>query len=417
MRSSSSTRANGVERGEIYARSLGRRFEITSGGTTRSLKEIVLRRDLPETRELWALRDVDLQIAPGETFGIVGENGSGKSTLLKLLAGIFAPSEGMLRVGGRIGSLLELGAGFHPEFTGIENVYLNAAIHGLKRSYVDDHLEEIISFAELEEFAHTPVKTYSSGMFTRLGFSVAVHVNPDVLLIDEVLAVGDEAFQQKCFAKIWDFKRAGGTLVFVSHDPGAVESLCDRAILLGNGTVVDEGDADDVIRAYHRRLAGRAPTPVDAASDGQTGPCRIVDVRAVAGDGAARDGFVEGEPAMLEARLYSETGVRGAQVTIGLREASGRPIGSQTAANVDIGPGEPQSVRLHLLALPVREGRFFVDVRVVSHDGDVELAERERALELSVFSDDPGAAGPVRLAGTWELPAALPGSIPEAAER
>ena len=407
---------DGEATGSIRAWDLGRRFEITSGGP-RSLKQTLLRRDVREKRELWAVRNLDLDISPGETFGIVGRNGSGKSTLLKLLAGVFAPTEGRLDVVGRVGSLLELGAGFHPEFSGVENVYLNAAIHGLKRSYVDDELDEIISFAELEEFAHMPVKTYSSGMFTRLGFSIAVHINPDILLIDEVLAVGDEAFQQKCYGKIWDFKRAGGTLVFVSHDPGAVERLCDRAILLEEGTIMEEGSAEDVLRAYHHRLTGRAPSRIQTSPDGSTGPCQITDVRAVGGDGARRDRFLEGEPVMLEAQLYSGTGVRAARVTIGLREASGRPIGSQTATGVDVPSGRPEAVRLHLLALPVREGRFFVDVRVVSHDGDAQLAERERALELTVFGDDPAAAGPVRLAGTWEITSAAGESIPAAVER
>src|SRR3954471_9384473 len=199
------TQRAAVTTGEIRARGLGRLFTIRLS-QNRSLKSALLRRELPRTRELWALRDVDLDITPGQAFGIVGPNGSGKSTLLKLLAGIFAPSTGTLAVGGRVGSLIEIGAGFHPEFTGVENVYLNAAIYGLKRSYVDAHLDEIISFAELESFADVPVRTYSSGMYMRLGFSVAMHVQPEVLLLDEVLAVGDEAFQQKCYSKIWDFK-------------------------------------------------------------------------------------------------------------------------------------------------------------------------------------------------------------------
>ena len=209
----------GVADGEIRGRGLGRVFQIRLT-KSRSLKETILRRELPRTRELRALQDVDVHVDPGEAFGIVGPNGSGKSTLLKLIAGIFAPTTGELEVGGRVGSMIELGAGFHPEFTGVENVYLNAAIYGLKRSYVDEHLDEIIRFAELEAFADVPVRAYSSGMYMRLGFSVAMHVNPNVLLLDEVLAVGDEAFQQKCFVKIGEFKQRGGTIVFVSHDAG-----------------------------------------------------------------------------------------------------------------------------------------------------------------------------------------------------
>jgi ABC-type polysaccharide/polyol phosphate transport system ATPase subunit len=244
-----------VATGQIRARNLGRRFEIRTGGR-RSLKEALLLRPAPKKQVLWALRHLDLDVNPGETLGVVGKNGSGKSTLLSLIARIFAPSEGSFEVGGEVGSLLELGAGFHPEFTGIENVYLNAAIHGLEQKYVTDQLEEIIGFAELEEFAHMPVKTYSSGMYVRLGFSVAVHVRPDVLLVDEVLAVGDTGFQHKCYEKISEFKERGGTLVFVSHDLAAVENICDRAILLERGRVLEQGSPERVLRIYQRDVLG-----------------------------------------------------------------------------------------------------------------------------------------------------------------
>src|SRR5436309_10549054 len=245
-----------VEKGRIRALGVSRVFTLNVV-KERSLKETILRRRLPPKRELWALRDLSFEIEPGQTFGIVGQNGSGKSTLLKLIAGVFSPSSGTIDVGGRVGSLIEIGAGFHPEFTGVENVYLSAAIHGLSRKYVAEHIDEIIGFAELEEFADVPVKTYSTGMYMRLGFSVAMNVLPDILLLDEVLAVGDETFQHKCFGKIWDYKRGGGTMVFVSHSPGAVEQLCDRAILLEHGRVVERGSAEDVVRAYHRRLVAR----------------------------------------------------------------------------------------------------------------------------------------------------------------
>jgi ABC-type polysaccharide/polyol phosphate transport system ATPase subunit len=374
----------------------------------RSLKATLLRHEKVARRELWALRDLDLEIAPGESFGVVGQNGSGKSTLLKLIAGIFAPSTGTLEVGGRVGSLIEVGAGFHHEFTGVENVYLNGAIHGLSRSYITEHLDEIIGFAELEAFAHQPVKTYSSGMYMRLGFSIAMHAQPDILLLDEILAVGDEPFQQKCFGKIWDFRRAGGTIVFVSHSAAAVERLCNRAILLEKGRVVEEGAADEVLRAYHRRLASVpaiAPAEQRDSRGEATGPCRVHEVRAVAGDGAIRDRFTEGEPVALEVWLYSQTGLRGARVTIGMREASGYGLGSQTT-EVDLRPERLEPVRLHLPGLPMREGRFFVDVSVASHDGDAELALAERALELTVFSHDSSGEGMLRLGGSWELPAA-----------
>jgi ABC-type polysaccharide/polyol phosphate transport system ATPase subunit len=395
----------GLRPGEIRARGVGRMFRIRLS-QSRSLKEAILRRELPRTRDLWALKDVDLHVGRGQTFGIVGPNGSGKSTLLKLIAGIFAPSTGQLEVEGRVGSLIEIGAGFHPEFTGVENVYLNAAIYGLKRSYVDRHLEEIIDFAELEQFKDVPVRTYSSGMYMRLGFSVAMHIQPDILLLDEVLAVGDEAFQQKCFGRIGDFKRAGGTIVFVSHDPSAVERLCDRAIMLWHGRVLEEGLAGEVVRAYHRRLVS-GPAEAAARRHGTSGDlCRVHEVRAVGGDGGARDRFTEGEPMSLEVWLYAEKEIDEASVTVGIRDADWRPVGSQTLEGVLLRPGRLERMRLNFPGLPMREGRFFVDVGVMTRDRDAELARVDRALELSVFGNDATGSGPIRLGGSWEVPTA-----------
>jgi ABC-2 type transport system ATP-binding protein len=392
-----------VAPGEIHGRGLGRVFTIRLS-QSRSLKETVLRRELPKTRELWALREVDIDVSPGEAFGIVGANGSGKSTLLKLVAGIFAPSTGTLSVGGRVGSLIELGAGFHPEFTGAENVYLNAAIYGLKRSYVDEHLDEIIDFAELEAFRDVPVRTYSSGMYMRLGFSIAMHVQPDVLLLDEVLAVGDEAFGQKCLGKIWDYKHAGGTILFVSHDPAAVESICDRALLLEHGRAIETGSSGDVVRAYHRRVVASSAAAVARTNGRASGRIRVHEVRAVAGDGSVRERFAEGEPMALEVWLYAEDGLDEGKVMLGIRDSSGTSLGSQTAEGVRLRPATLERLRLHFPGLPVREGRFFVDVGVRSESGDAELALEERALELSVFSQDTTGGGMVRLGGTWELP-------------
>jgi ABC-2 type transport system ATP-binding protein len=396
-----------VAAGQIRGRGIGRLFKIRLT-QSRSLKETILRRDLPQTRELWAVRDVDLDVAPGEAIGIVGQNGSGKSTLLKLIAGIFAPTAGRLEVGGRVGSLIEIGAGFHPEFTGVENVYLNAAIYGIKRHYVDEHLDEIIGFAELEDFAHVPVRTYSSGMYMRLGFSIAMHVNPDVLLLDEVLAVGDEAFQQKCFGRIGDYKRGGGTIVFVSHDATAVERVCDRALLLEHGRVVEEGRAVEVVSAYHRRLISRKADTTARQDGAGRELCHVHEVRAIGGDGSARDRVTEGEPVTIEVWLYAEGGVENARVTVGFRDAVSQPLGSQTAEGVRLRPARLEPLRLRFPGLPMREGRFFVDVIVNSEELDAELARDERALELSVFSSDTAGSGPIRLGGSWELPG--PGS-------
>jgi len=399
-----------VTAGEIVGEGVGRLFKIRLT-QTRSLKESILRRSMPQTRELWAVRDVDFHVHPGEAFGIVGRNGSGKSTLLKLIAHIFAPSTGTLEVGGRVGSLIEIGAGFHPDFTGVENVYLNAAIYGIKRSYVDEHLDEIIAFAELEDFAHAPVRTYSSGMYMRLGFSVAMHVNPDVLLLDEVLAVGDEAFQRKCFGRIAEFKQAGGTIVFVSHDPSGVERVCDRAIMLDHGRLVEEGPAADVVRAYHRFL-GRGEGDGVPSHDGELPTkCRVHEVRAIGADGGVRDRMTEGEPVTLEVWLYAEDGVEDARVTVGFRDANELPVGSQTVDGVRLRPARLECVRLRFPGLPMREGRFFVDVGLTGENGGGELALAERALELNVFSNELGGSGPIRLGGSWELPGTGGGEV------
>ena len=233
---------------------------------TRTLKEVVLRQYAPATT-VEALKDVSFQVEPGETYGIVGANGSGKSTLLKLMAGTSKPTTGTIEVHGRISALLELGAGFHPDFTGRENVYLNASILGFSRKETDAVLPAIVDFAELGDFFDAAVKTYSSGMYTRLAFSVAAHVDPDVLLIDEILAVGDEYFQRKCFAKLNEFRAKKKTICFVSHDLAAVQRLCRRGMLLSKGEMRAEGDIKRVLDAYtelveaqeEHALAGAAP--------------------------------------------------------------------------------------------------------------------------------------------------------------
>ena len=399
------TQRSAVATGEIRARGLGRVFTIRLS-QNRSLKAALLRRELPRTRELWALRDVDLDIAPGQAFGIVGPNGSGKSTLLKLLAGIFAPSTGTLAVGGRVGSLIEIGAGFHPEFTGVENVYLNAAIYGLKRELRRPRTSRRSSPSpSWSQFADVPVRTYSSGMYMRLGFSVAMHIQPDVLLLDEVLAVGDEAFQQKCFGKIGDFKRGGGTIVFVSHDPARGGAALRRG---GAARPRPLGRA----RPGGRRRA-RLPPPArqrprrrarTAARDAPAGRCRVHEVRAVAGDGAVRDRFTEGEPMALEVWLYAEDGLDEGRVTLGLRDSGDQRLGSQTAESVRLRPGQLERLRLHFPGLPLREGAS-TSTSASRAATACELDHAERALELSVFGQDPGGDGAIRLGGTWELPA------------
>lgn len=203
-----------------------------------------------EKEEFWALKDVDLEIEQGERLAIIGRNGAGKSTFLKLLSRVAEPTRGRARLRGRIASLLEVGTGFHPELTGRENIYLNGAILGMARPEIERKFDEIVFFADVEKFLDTPVKRYSSGMYTRLAFSVAAHLETDILIIDEVLAVGDAAFQRKCLGKMHDVNQQGRTLLFVSHNMAAVETLCNRAVLLAGGKIVDAGDTRRIVEAY-----------------------------------------------------------------------------------------------------------------------------------------------------------------------
>jgi ABC-2 type transport system ATP-binding protein len=225
-----------------------------------SLKERMLRLRRTRAEDFWALRDVSFDVAEGETIGLVGANGSGKTTLLKIIAGILRPTAGRVTARGRIAALLELGAGFHPELTGRENVYLNASILGLSKKETDQRFDDIVGFAELEPFIDNQVKHYSSGMFVRLGFAVAVHVDPEILLIDEVLAVGDEAFQRKCIARVRRFQEEGRTIVLVTHAAERVREICDRAMMLDGGEIRASGDVHAVLREFRVvLLQERAP--------------------------------------------------------------------------------------------------------------------------------------------------------------
>jgi lipopolysaccharide transport system ATP-binding protein len=206
--------------------------------------------------EFWALRDVSFALERGETLGIIGSNGAGKSTILKLLSGVTAPTLGEITIRGRLSALIEVGSGFHPELTGRENIYLSGSILGMRRREIASKLEAIIDFAGVRDFIEVPVKHYSSGMYLRLGFSIAAHLEPDILLLDEVLAVGDAEFQIKCLERINELHQHGRTIVFISHDLGAVERLCERAILMEHGRIVDVGPTREITRRYLERCGG-----------------------------------------------------------------------------------------------------------------------------------------------------------------
>jgi lipopolysaccharide transport system ATP-binding protein len=256
----------------IQARGLGKRYVLRGPGN-RTLREAIvgglkaplnlLGRNRGRDEEFWALRDVSFDIRPGEAVGIIGRNGAGKSTLLKILSRITAPSTGEVRIWGKVASLLEVGTGFHSELSGRENIFLNGAIMGMSRAEVRARFDEIVAFAEVEKFLDTPVKRYSSGMYVRLAFAVAAHLQPEILVVDEVLAVGDASFQKKCLGKMQTVASGGRTVLFVSHNMAAVSRLCTRAILLSHGGVAAEGPVAKVAGIYAGGTNGESPTEVD----------------------------------------------------------------------------------------------------------------------------------------------------------
>ena len=387
--------------GEVAVEGVSRRF-VVRARDTHTLKELVVARGRTGAQEVWALRDVSLGIAAGEAVGLVGRNGSGKSTLLRLIAGIIKPTAGTVAAAGRIGSLLELGAGFHPDFTGRENVELNGALQGLGRARIRERFDEIVAFAELEHAIDRPVRTYSSGMTMRLGFAIAAFLEADVLLLDEVFAVGDESFQRKCFGVIAAFKERGGTILFVSHDASAVERLCDRAVLLRGGRLTFDGPVHDAITRYRRALAedGESPAVNDSATAAGSGEARISAARLVAADDAPRDRFLAGEPFGLEVGLSgSATAPR---LHVEIRDGTGLLVAedvAETGRHGWDGADDGLTLRFDVDSPPLQFGRFEVTLALVGEDGRL-LDRLPRPLALLVYPDDE-SRGLVRLEGTW----------------
>jgi len=253
-----------VTAGEVVLEEASRAFEVRAD-PARTLKELFIGRARSHASgppPIHALRDVSLRVAPGEAIGVMGRNGAGKTSTLRVLSGIVPLDSGRAECGGRIVSLLEVGAGFGRDFTGRENIHLNAALHGLSRAEVEARLEPVVAFSELGHFIDVPVRTYSSGMFVRLGFSIAAHLDADVMLIDEVLAVGDEAFQRKCLTRVRELMEGGMTLVLVSHDAGTIEAVCERVIVLDEGRIAFDGPTVEGVAAYRRLLEESAGSAV-----------------------------------------------------------------------------------------------------------------------------------------------------------
>jgi lipopolysaccharide transport system ATP-binding protein len=278
------------------------------------------------------LQDVSFEVNQGETVGIFGQNGAGKSTLLKLLTGVLIPDTGDIKITGRITGLLELGTGFNAEFSGLDNIFLNATYLGLSKDEIKERLESIVEFTELGDFIHEPVKTYSSGMLMRLAFSVAIHADPQCFVVDEALSVGDAYFQQKCMQRIKEFKQTGGSIVLVSHDMGAVKALCDRAMLMDHGRIIDQGDPERVAESYnyliskmtHKEEAFEAPS-IEKSGYGNY-KIQISNVSLLNTHGQEAQVLFSGKPAKIRLHLYAREQVPSFNVGILFRDRFGQDI-------------------------------------------------------------------------------------------
>jgi lipopolysaccharide transport system ATP-binding protein len=322
------------------------------------------RRDREQSDRFWALRDVSFEVRRGEVVGIIGRNGAGKSTLLKILSRITEPTTGEADLYGRVGSLLEVGTGFHPELTGRENVYLNGAVLGMKRTEIARKFDEIVAFAEVEQFIDTAVKFYSSGMYMRLAFAVAAHLEPEILIVDEVLAVGDAAFQKKCLGKMGEVSRAGRTVLFVSHNAQAIRSLCTRAVLLEQGTVRADGHPLDVMATYERESRAVRIDATTAVHDTQyrrgSGEVRFTLVELLDDTGRPRQCFEPGDTIRLEFGYECREAVRELWFSLVLKSASGVVVTSthHCLSEAPLARGFRSTARLDLPANPLRPGEY-----------------------------------------------------------
>ena len=370
-------------------------------------------------RTFWSLRDVSFSVNQGDSLGVIGANGSGKSTLLKLIAGILDPTSGDIFSSGRVASMLELGAGFHPELTGRENIFLNGSLYGLSHRQMKQRVDAIIDFAELGDLIDMPIKHYSSGMYVRLGFAVAIHTDPDALLVDEVLAVGDVSFQQKCLDSVRKFRDHGGTLILVSHDLGTVQSVCNQAIWLDHGLVKAQGQPTDVVMAYLNDVAEHAESkaasqPLPELQEGRrwgTGKIQITRVELCDGAGVPRHVFVSGSA--LEVRLHYRASDCMANPVFGL--AIYHQNGTQICGpNTDFGGlhlplemGEGQVV-YRVPALALLEGAYLISTAVVDGADSEVYDYHDRAYPFQVSTGKSRERyGLVSLNGEWRTGATL----------
>ncbi len=361
---------------------LSKTFKLYNSPADR-LKEIVIRRKY--SQEFKALNDISFEVADGKTLGIIGQNGAGKSTLLKILTGILLPDSGKIEIEGRITGLLELGTGFNPEFSGLENILLNGTLLGMTKDDISDKLSRIIDFTELGHFIDRPLKTYSSGMVMRLAFSVAIHAEPKAFVVDEALSVGDAYFQQKCMQRIKEFKEQGGSIILVSHDMNAVKVLCDTALLLDHGSAVEYGDPDQVIATYNFLLAKKSERqeiriqtygPNQAQVYGNF-KAEICDVRLIDAQGSDAECFVTGSPCKILIDLKANELVDDLSVGILIRDRFGQDIfGTNTYYQklpLRMRPGENCRIRYSIEELNIGPGKY--TLTVAAHKSEAHVLD------------------------------------------
>jgi len=354
--------------------------------------------ELNET--IWALKDVSFEVKRGEVLGVIGRNGAGKSTLLKILSRITEPTEGYAEVRGRVGSLLEVGTGFHPELTGRENIYLNGAILGMRRADIERRFDEIVAFAETEKFLDTPVKHYSSGMHVRLAFAVAAHLEPEILLVDEVLAVGDQGFQRKCLGKMAEVAEGGRTVLFVSHNLAAVRSLCSRGMVLDSGKILFGGGVAEAICDYQKSLRSCGEV------DGRGREVEFTDVRINNGDSWT---VACGQAFEIGCRLHLRSALPGFRLFCTIQDGGGEIMAVARTDNRELeGIAQPGShrIRAHFPGLWLRPGVYSLHLKLLAntlHPGKARFVSDNVMLDVSgdVLSDTP--LGYLAPAVTWSV--------------
>jgi len=385
----------------IEARNLGKCYRVRGMGPPTlagAVKGLFCRR---KKEDFWALQGLDFDVQPGKTVGVIGPNGSGKSSLLGLVTGTIFPTTGHVKTSGRIASLLELGAGFHPDLTGRENVYLNAAILGMKREDIRRRMDHIIEFSGLKDFMDQPVKHYSSGMYVRLGFAVAIEMDPDILLIDEVLAVGDLAFQLKCLDRIRDFQRRGKTLLFVSHALQTVEDFCDEVFLIHHGKLVARGDPSYTILQYIRTYMGEGGYLYTQEFGSRE--VEITDVKMRDADGNESGTFVSGKPLHVDISYDAHKRVEKPVFGFSLKTGNGFYVYGSNTQIEKCGPDFIEgkgTMRLTLDPLALMQGNFFLSLSVHSWDHATQYHRREDWYPFAV-KNQSADLGIFRLSSRW----------------